>query len=362
MADRPIPPPGPSGHRLHDPALEGVRGLAVLIVFLSHTSGRGMALAPWLDFQGIGHVGVYLFFVLSGFLLARNLLEGQATGVYLVRRLFRIVPLYALVVLGTYSWQWVHGFDELYLHIEGGTGGLLRHLLFVQGDGVFWTIPAEMTFYAVLPLLVLVGARFGVGALAALAVVYFAWFAAVRFLGAPLPNPRIVAINEHLGQYLDVFLCGVIAAFLARRTVGVLAVPVLAVTLAATLALIATNVFGFGRLLYGARWLSLGYGAAFALVVLATAQGQPMLAALFRNPILRFMGITGFGWYLLHMAVFQAINATFAVSPQVKFAIACASCAAVSWLAYVAIERPFMALGRGLTTRRAATAARSPGP
>jgi peptidoglycan/LPS O-acetylase OafA/YrhL len=346
--------PGP---RTHDPALEGVRGLAVLIVFMSHTSGRGMALAPWLDFQGIGHVGVYLFFVLSGFLLARNLIEGQRAGVYLVRRLFRIVPLYALVVLGTYAWQGTHGFDPNYLHIEGGVAGLIRHLVFIQGDGVFWTIPAEMTFYAVLPVLVWLAVRFGARVLVAIALVYFAWFAAVRFLGAPLPNPRIVAINEHLGQYLDVFLCGVIAAFVADRPVGRIAIPVLVVTLVATLALIADNVLGLGRMLYGARWLSLGYGAAFALVVLATAQGQPHLARLFGLRVLRFMGIAGFGWYLLHMAVFQTINQTLAVPPQVKFAVAFLGCAALSWLAFVLVERPFMALGRSLTTRSRALAA-----
>ena len=39
-------------------ALDGVRGLAVIIVLLSHTSGRDQTLHSSLDFLGIGHVGV----------------------------------------------------------------------------------------------------------------------------------------------------------------------------------------------------------------------------------------------------------------------------------------------------------------
>jgi len=45
----------------HIVVLDGMRGLAVFFVFMSHTSGRGMALASWLNFHGIGLVGVYLF-------------------------------------------------------------------------------------------------------------------------------------------------------------------------------------------------------------------------------------------------------------------------------------------------------------
>jgi peptidoglycan/LPS O-acetylase OafA/YrhL len=313
-----------------------------------------MALAPWLDFHGIGHVGVYLFFVLSGFLLARNLLEGQRVGDYLIRRLFRIAPLYSLVVLATFAAQGQGWGDPRYLFIEGGVEGLLRHLVFVQGDGVFWTIPAEMCFYAILPLFMLIAARFGPWPLAAIAVAYFGWFALVRFLDAPLPLPRVVAINEHLGQYIDVFLCGVLAAVLQDRKVGRLGLLALVAALVATFAFVAENVLGFHRLLYGFRWVSLFYGVAFALVVLATAQGQPILFRLFSNPVLRFMGVVGFGWYLMHLAVFQAINENLDLAVPLKFVVAALGCALVSWLAYVLVERPFIAAGRSLTARRPA--------
>ena len=55
--------------------LDGLRGVAVLIVILSHMSIRDMYLAPGLDFSGIGKSGVYLFFVLSAMLLASQMLN-----------------------------------------------------------------------------------------------------------------------------------------------------------------------------------------------------------------------------------------------------------------------------------------------
>jgi peptidoglycan/LPS O-acetylase OafA/YrhL len=57
------------------PGLDGLRGIAALIVVLSHTSIRKMYLAPGLDFGGIGKSGVYLFFVLSVMLLTSQMLE-----------------------------------------------------------------------------------------------------------------------------------------------------------------------------------------------------------------------------------------------------------------------------------------------
>ncbi len=52
----------------HNRQLDGLRGIAVLFVWMSHSSGRGQALG-WLNLHGVGRLGVYLFFVLSAYLL-----------------------------------------------------------------------------------------------------------------------------------------------------------------------------------------------------------------------------------------------------------------------------------------------------
>jgi len=61
--------------RLHEDALDGMRGVAALLVVASHLSHVRMHLMPGLDLAGIGKPGVYLFFVLSAFLLPRQLLS-----------------------------------------------------------------------------------------------------------------------------------------------------------------------------------------------------------------------------------------------------------------------------------------------
>jgi hypothetical protein len=49
-------------HKNHPTAyFDGARGLAVLLVWLSHSSGRGQEIASWLSFLGLGHIGVMLF-------------------------------------------------------------------------------------------------------------------------------------------------------------------------------------------------------------------------------------------------------------------------------------------------------------
>lgn len=55
-------------------ALDGLRGFAALLVVMSHTSNEGMHLIPFLDFRGTGKSGVFLFFLLSSFLLSIPLL------------------------------------------------------------------------------------------------------------------------------------------------------------------------------------------------------------------------------------------------------------------------------------------------
>jgi hypothetical protein len=105
------------GRDLFDPSsqLDELRGLAVLIVFLSHTSNPGVYLFPHVDASGIGKSGVYLCFVLSAFLLASPFLQAADSGTALRlepsdfgRRFWRIYPLSGgsvlLALIVTLAW------------------------------------------------------------------------------------------------------------------------------------------------------------------------------------------------------------------------------------------------------------------
>ena len=94
----------------HLPALDGVRGVAILAVFLQHYGAGGvhstsLPVKIVATFCGLGWSGVDLFFVLSGFLITGILFDTQHDPAYYrkfyARRMLRIFPIYYLFVLIT---------------------------------------------------------------------------------------------------------------------------------------------------------------------------------------------------------------------------------------------------------------------
>src|SRR5947209_14444099 len=86
------------------PQLDGLRGIAILMVVASHY-GAGVAVAPGslgsyalVPFLRLGWSGVDLFFVLSGFLICRWLLERGPSAEFYLRRAARTLPLYSLML------------------------------------------------------------------------------------------------------------------------------------------------------------------------------------------------------------------------------------------------------------------------
>ncbi len=283
-------------------------------------------------------------------------MNGQGTKAFIVRRFFRIVPLYYLVLIGVFILQALGHANPLYLHFSSGLSGTALHFLFVKGDGIFWTISAEFLFYLLLPAILLFTNRFGVIALAFAAILYFVWYFSV-FLGAPIPAPKIVGIN-HSGQFIDVFLCGVIAAFINRQVNHSAVALVFIVALLVTLIGVARSFLGFERELYDIRFASILYGAAFALTIVSVHQGSRWLTPIMNNYVLRFMGVVGFGWYLLHFAVLQYVNTLAVPESWVRFIISFGLTALISWLAFVLVEKPFIRIGHKLTSNLNTTAAR----
>ena len=84
------------------PALDGIRGLAILLVMFLHFADRsppiGLANRLYTQVTGIGWIGVDLFFVLSGFLITGVLIDSRKSARYFrdfyARRTLRIFPLY----------------------------------------------------------------------------------------------------------------------------------------------------------------------------------------------------------------------------------------------------------------------------
>lgn len=351
-------------------SMDGIRGLAVLIVFMSHTSGREQAISPYLQFHGIGHIGVYLFFVLSGFLLASNLIDESikyghiSVRNFLIRRFLRVAPLYYLVVTLVFLFQVLtaHVYPE-YLHIDNSWLSYFKHLLFLKGDGVFWTVPAEFVFYLALPYLViwlLKSHKVTYIAVSFFALAYFLWFLLIKSGHIPVTWALKVVEVHHSSQFLDVFLCGVLAAFVQKRHAykafiaknsiyaSYCVLLVFALSMFITCCMVAYSFMGFHRPFYDLRWFSLGYGVLFSLVILSTLN-EGVTKSLFESKLLVFLGRVGFSWYLVHFLVLQLVN-MYLSSPILRFSISFLVCALVSSLLYQYVERPFIELGKKLTS------------
>jgi len=151
--------------------LEGLRGFAVLLVFLVHYIVLGSAAlkgGTWTfelahGIHNIGHTGVDLFFVLSGFLIYGSLLQKpRRFTTYFARRIERIYPTF-LVVLGIYLLLFF-GFPEQ-SKLPGDTPHailyLVQNLLLLPGIfplipiiAVTWSLSYEMFYYLAIPLVI----------------------------------------------------------------------------------------------------------------------------------------------------------------------------------------------------------------
>ena len=162
--------------RGHDPALDGVRGAAILLVLGQHAPTR-----PLID----GFVGVTVFFCLSGYLittlLLRELRAGTIdVGAFYRRRAARIVPALATVVAVTTVVLLVVRRDLATGQVLAPAGAAVTYTtslfdwtnhVFATGDwfNYTWSLSVEEQFYLVWPFALLWGYRRGPRAFALVA-------------------------------------------------------------------------------------------------------------------------------------------------------------------------------------------------
>jgi peptidoglycan/LPS O-acetylase OafA/YrhL len=127
-------------------SLTGLRGAAVLLVIVSHGADSGL-LYSYLG-EGLGKLGVMLFFILSGYLMTKLYYFKAASSSnvieYLKARFGRIFPLYFTMVM--LSFYVVSILPEWRYDIITLTD-LALNLFFLNGNHELWTIPVEVQFY-----------------------------------------------------------------------------------------------------------------------------------------------------------------------------------------------------------------------
>ena len=135
-------------------ALDTLRGVAILMVLFGHFLPDRVVFGQLAHHvTSLGRGGVLLFFLLSGYLIFRNV-ERQDTTVFLSRRLFKIFPAYSINVALIFLFGFfTAGHENWNLKV------LLANLFMVQDifgqdllNGVFWTLLIEIKFYAFIAL------------------------------------------------------------------------------------------------------------------------------------------------------------------------------------------------------------------
>jgi peptidoglycan/LPS O-acetylase OafA/YrhL len=154
----------------HDNAFDALRLFAALLVIFGHafrlTGEPGLAFAG----NGIATTGVKIFFVVSGYLVAQSWLRDPHFGRFMRRRLLRIVPgLAAVVVLTAFALgPAISNLPVSAYFADQRSWAYLANLVFYPADelpGVFganiapnevngslWSLPPEMSMYLVLPI------------------------------------------------------------------------------------------------------------------------------------------------------------------------------------------------------------------
>ena len=159
------------------PALDGIRAMAVTLVFALHFGGGGtnggITLKAMNAIRNRGGIGVDIFFVLSGFLITGILFDTRNDSQYFkrffARRSVRIFPivylLFAVLAVLTpivgYRWHWQQGFFLIYVgnffaNAQSAYYLLLstKHPLAQASLGHLWSLCVEEQFYLVWPIVV----------------------------------------------------------------------------------------------------------------------------------------------------------------------------------------------------------------
>jgi peptidoglycan/LPS O-acetylase OafA/YrhL len=382
-------PPARGGHV---PALDGLRGVAILAVMLFHLiTACGYGSDAWVTRKIIGLAvnlwsGVDLFFVLSGFLITGILLRTRDQPSYFrnfyMRRALRIFPLYygALVVIflvlphfiavdtpgirrvyASQGWLWAYSEDlAIFVHNED----------FFDPDwlwiGHFWSLAVEEHFYLIWPMVVFFCRR------RTLVVISLALIVAT-------PLVRGLMLWRHLDMamiYTQTFsradelaMGGLLAVMAERFGYELLARYARWAVTGSVAYLVLAMAIQRGPLWWG-HWTALGpgfsalaLGATGLLVFAQSPDGNP-LSRLLEGRVLRTFGKYSYGAYALHVPLqplYQRIvppaeigalasGLGFAGSRLVGLlgfaAIGIAVTMALAVLCFHAYERPFLRLKR----------------
>ena len=328
-------PRAPEPWRGHLVPLDGLRGLAILLVLLLHftsdmTLREGSLAAGVRGAFQIGWIGVDLFFVLSGFLITGILADNKGSDRYFsafyARRALRILPVYFLAVFAAF-----HILPRFFQGID--TGGLRTEAsfwLFLQNFrslpyqlartvGHFWSLAIEEQFYLMWPLVVFLSSARQARRIALLTIILspIARFVAMQ------AGVSGAAVYHFTPFRLDGLATGAFIALSMRdpvARVGLDRLSKIAGVIALAAALVLYGPVHLPEALstelsfsIGFSTLCIGFGALLMRVILSTPDST--LARVLSWRALVTLGTYSYAMYLIHVPLLRVVSKV-AAPPQ----------------------------------------------
>jgi peptidoglycan/LPS O-acetylase OafA/YrhL len=327
------------------------RGIAILLVVLFHFTARLPAASLNITDGApipvsFGWVGVYFFFVISGYCIFLTLERSATVSLFLARRISRIYPAFVAAVVLLFVFQlaaFVPSVPEAnYREAAAGPLDVLLNLLFLGEigewvNGSFWSIAAEVKFYALIALMaVLIADRVRLTAVFTwLSLVMASIWAVALWIQPDSTGPLS-------GQSLLKFLA--IAPYLPFFALGILGRQRLLGRMPTTAYLVATAIVSAEVI-----WLMSYVGGPAADIVgpsINTAIFLGLLGLFLRftngkdlphvplvSPLFARIGLLSYSWYLLHETLGHSmLSALNPIMPAyVALAVTMGATLAISW-------------------------------
>jgi peptidoglycan/LPS O-acetylase OafA/YrhL len=363
----------------HAPALDGIRGVAILLVLFHHftiLTPDSSASAALSRAAALGWAGVDLFFVLSGFLITGILIAARGRRRYFssfyARRTLRIVPLYYLVVFASLI---VLPWSPALYDVLAGPGAPREQLPYwlyltnfaVAERGAFlhgildvaWSLAIEEQFYVVWAAVVWLLAPRLLG-LTCVAIVVAAPLARNVALANGSPPIDLYVLTPYRA---DALVAGALLAWLfarghlegGRRAAP--AIVALALSGLAAVCWIDGEGWWWGPAMQRVGYSLLAVGGA-GLIAAAILHGQGTWARALSTGWLRAFGKYSYCLYLIHLPVMRLVR-TYVLPPerfdafgsvvggQFAFYLLTAGPAfGLAWLSWRYVEAPILRLKR----------------
>jgi peptidoglycan/LPS O-acetylase OafA/YrhL len=343
--------------------LDGIRGIAIILVLICHSSGTiGITNMEILNIIGNGHLGVMIFFSLSGYLITKLLLfERDKYGKinlwkFYQRRALRIFPVFYLylfiLILCVYIFKWfvVEAIDfslaSIYLtnyaSLIMGRNSLSPDYWYI---GHLWTLSLEEQFYILWPTILVC---FNFNWLLKILPWLLFLFPIIRVVSYLIfPNQR-GQLGMMLHTFGDAIFWGCYMALLERyESVKVKKVmdvflnrKIIPISLLIFIFIISPNLKYY---LKGAYDLSVGFtleGISIGLLLLHIIQNKPRFANFLNGKVISWIGVLSYSLYVWQQlflgSAFKGITSIFPINIGLIVLTA--------YISYTFVEKPILKL------------------